>query len=178
MSTCTTDAAGAESLRQQVETLLTEQKMVMLDTIARHCGVSELTAARALPANMRAFAPAAAFDDVWQGLTQWPGATFIMRHGRSVVEIKGRIPGGKHAGGYFNLEHGLPLGGHICSDEAAHICFLSLPFMGLESHSVQFIDAAGAVLFAIYVGRENKALIPEARDGFFALRDAFGKEDI
>lgn len=178
MSTCTTDTAAIETLRPQVEKMLTTQKMVMLDTIARQFAVSELCAARALPENMRAFAPGTAFDDVWQGLTQWPCATFIMRHGRSVVEIKGRIPGGKHGGGYFNLEHGLALSGHICSDEVAHICFLSLPFMGLESHSVQFLDAAGAVLFAIYVGRENKTLIPEARDGFFALRDAFGKEEI
>ena len=50
--------------------------------------------------------------------------------------------------------------------------------MGLESHSVQFFDTAGAVLFSVYVGRENKKLMPEAREGFFSLREAFGKENI
>ena len=48
MSTCTTDAAGAESLRQQVETLLTEQKMVMLDTIAATGSFDGPTVAKAL----------------------------------------------------------------------------------------------------------------------------------
>lgn len=178
MTTSPATPCQTENLQQQVEKMLAEKKMVMLDTIARQCAVSELRAAEALPSTMRAFATGADFDAVWDGLTQWPGATFIMRHGRSVVEIKGRIPSGKHGGGYFNLAPGQSLGGHICSEEAAHICFLSLPFMGLESHSVQFFDAAGAVLFSVYVGRENKKLIPEAREGFFALREAFGKENI
>ena len=57
--------------------------------------------------------------------------------------------GGRHGGGYFNLESGAPLGGHIRSDRATDICFLSLPFMGLESHSVQFFGADGAVLFGV-----------------------------
>ncbi|GAB1253309.1 heme utilization cystosolic carrier protein HutX [Desulfovibrio falkowii] len=178
MTTCPATPCQTESLHQQVEKMLAEKKMVMLDTIARQCSVSELCAAEALPPAMRAFTRETDFDAVWDGLTRWPGATFIMRHGRSVVEIKGCIPSGKHGGGYFNLVSGQPLGGHICSEEVAHICFLSLPFMGLESHSVQFFDAAGAVLFSVYVGRENKKLIPEARDGFFALREAFGKENI
>ncbi len=176
MTTCPA-ACQTENLSQQVAAMLAEKKMVMLDTIARQYSVSELRAAEALPPAMRAFTTATDFDAVWDGLTQWPGATFIMRHGRSVIEIKGCIPSGKHGGGYFNLAPGQPLGGHVNSEEVAHICFLSLPFMGLESHSVQFFDAAGAVLFSVYVGRENKKLMPEARDGFFALREAFGKEN-
>lgn len=48
--------------------------------------------------------------------------------------------------------------------------------MGRESRSLQFFDAAGADLFSVYVGRENHTLIPAARDAFFALREAVGKE--
>ena len=107
-----------------------------------------------------------------------PYSVGIMRHGGSVVEIKGQIPAGKHGGGYFNLDHGCPLGGHICSNNIAHMAFLSLPFMGLESHSIQFFDAAGAVVFSIYVGRENRALIPSVKERFLALRTALGMENV
>lgn len=164
------------SIEERVKVALEGKKMVMLLTIAEECGITEQQAAHALPSQMRAFCGGDKFNAVWQGLTTWPGATFIMRHGGSVVEIKGRIPAGKDGGGYFNLEHGAPLGGHIRSSEVAEICFLSLPFMGLESHSVQFFDAAGAVLFSVYVGRENRVLIPEALEGFQAMRQEFGKE--
>ena len=170
--------ANDNSLADKVAALLAEKKMVMLDTLAQTCGVSELQAAEALPQPMRAFAAAADFDAIWADLTAWESATFIMRHGGSVVEIKGQIPAGKHGGGYFNLDHGCPLGGHICSNNIAHMAFLSLPFMGLESHSIQFFDAAGAVVFSIYVGRENRALIPTVKERFLALRTALGKENM
>ena len=78
---------------------------------------------------------------------------------------------------YFNLSGGSGLGGHLKIDDLGHICFLSLPFMGLESHSVQFFNAAGTVLFSVYVGRENRQLIPAARESFFALREAVGTKE-
>ena len=49
--------------------------------------------------------------------------------------------------------------------------------MGLESHSVQFFNTAGTVLFSVYVGRENRQLIPAARESFFALREAVGTKE-
>ena len=33
------------------------------------------------------------------------------------------------------------------------------------------------VLFSVYVGRENRQLIPAARESFFALREAVGTKD-
>lgn len=168
------ECAASPALRQRVAELLQEKKMVMLTRLAEICGVSEQCAAEALPEEMRAFAAGECFDALWEEVTRWENATFIMQHGGSVVEIKGRIPAGKHGGGYFNLEHGLPLGGHIASSKVARLCFLSLPFMGLESHSVQFFDVQGAVLFAVYVGREQRTLIPAARESFFRLREQMG----
>ena len=76
-----------------------------------------------------------------------------------------------------SMAGGSGLGGHLKIDDLGHICFLSLPFMGLESHSVQFFNAAGTVLFSVYVGRENRQLIPAARESFFALREAVGTKD-
>lgn len=166
-----------ETLRESINTALREKKPVMLASLAERFGVSELEAATALPDDMRAFAGGDAFDTVWQTLASWENATFIMTHLGSVVEIKGRIPEGRHGHGFFNLTGGNGLGGHLKVDDLGHICFLSLPFMGLESHSVQFFNAAGTVLFSVYVGRENRQHIPTARDSFFALREAFGTKE-
>lgn len=166
-----------ETLRESINTALREKKPVMLASFAERFGVSELEAATALPDDMRAFAGGDAFDTVWQTLASWENATFIMTHLGSVVEIKGRIPEGRHGHGFFNLTGGNGLGGHLKVDDLGHICFLSLPFMGLESHSVQFFNAAGTVLFSVYVGRENRQLIPAARDSFFALREAVGTKE-
>lgn len=99
-----------------------------------------------------------------------------MLHAGSVIEIKGKIPSGKLGGGYFTLEHGAPSGGHLRSDLVTDICFLSLPFMGLESHSVQFFGADGAVLFSVYAGREKRRLLSAALEGFWAMRTIFCKE--
>ena len=62
------------------------------------------------------------------------------------------------------------LGGHIRTDAVTDIAFLSMPFMGLESHSVQFFNAEGAVVFSIYAGRENHSIIPSVREAFLKLR--------
>lgn len=132
-----------ETLGESIATALREKKPVMLASLAERFGVSELEVAEALPDDARAFAGKDAFDTVWQTLTSWENATFIMTHLGTVIEIKGKIPEGRHGHGYFNLSGGSGLGGHLKIDDLGHICFLSLPFMGLESHSVQFFNAAG-----------------------------------
>ena len=163
-----------ETLGESIAAALREKKPVMLASLAERFGVSELEVARA--AEHFAVAPehTAGAVVILQHLKL---ITFIMAHLGSVIEIKGKIPEGRHGHGYFNLSGGSGLGGHLKIDDLGHICFLSLPFMGLESHSVQFFNAAGTVLFSVYVGRENRQLIPAARESFFALREAVGTKD-
>ena len=160
-----------EELRARVVARLAEKKPVMLASLAQEFGVSELDIAHALPDETRAFAGGDAFETVWTALTGWEQATFIMTHLGNVLEIKGRIPSGSFGHGYYNLMGEGAFGGHVKADAVGEICFLSLPFMGLESHSVQFFNHEGAVMFSVYVGRENRRLIPAVRDAFFALRD-------
>ena len=83
-----------------------------------------------------------------------------MTHLGTVIEIKGKIPEGRHGHGYFNLSGGSGLGGHLKIDDLGHICFLSLPFMGLESHSVQFFNAAGTVMFFRVCGPRKPSTHP------------------
>lgn len=164
-----------DMLRQRLLPLLEGKKIHTLSHLSQECDSSEQDIARALPDDICAVAELAEgdFEALWQGMTGWECATFIMQHGGSVVEIKGKLPEGKHGGGYFNLAHGLPLSGHIRSSAVTSVGFLSLPFMGLESHSLQFFDAQGAVLFGVYVGREKRVLLPAARDSYLELRARF-----
>ncbi len=167
----------AENLANIIASCLEENKPVMLASIAALGKVSELDVAKALPQAMRAFAPAGTFEEVWAEMATWEKATFIMQHLGSVLEIKAAIPSGNHGHGYFNLNGASPLQGHLKIDDLGEICFLSMPFMGLESHSVQFFNADGNVKFSVYVGRgEDRKLLPLARESFLKMRAAMAKE--
>ena len=125
----------------------------------------------ALPENMRTFADPKKFDDIWAEMTSWEKTTFICQTPGAVIEIKGKLPRGKHGHGYFNLmEKDNPLGGHLRIDNLGSICFLEKPFFGLESLSVQFYDKAGDNLFAVYAGREKRKLIQSVKESFIELR--------
>ncbi len=162
-----------QTLQEKIAELVEGKKIHTLGHIAQECAVSELEVAKAMPQGMCVVAPLDDFAALWEELTTWPVATFIMTHAGSVIEIKGQLPKGKLGHGYFNLGHGLPLSGHLYPDTIKTIGFLSLPFMGLESLSVQFFDAEGKVVFAIYVGREKRVLIPEAKESFASLRQKY-----
>lgn len=164
------------SLNEKIAQRITDKKPLMLGMMAKEFGATELEVAKALPKEMRAFAPKESFDAVWTELTSWEKATFIMQSKGTVLEIKGTIPPGKHGHGYFNLMGESGVGGHLKVDDLAAICFMSMPFMGLESHSVQFFNADGEVKFSVYAGREGKVLIPAVCESFLRLKEAAAKE--
>ena len=166
------NAESVESLCAAIAERVAEKKTLVLSMLAREFSVSELDVAKALPTAMRRFASEDRFDRVWEELATWEKATFIMQHAGTVLEVKGPVPAGAHGHGYFNLKGEAGLGGHLKVDDLACICFLSMPFMGLESHSVQFFNTAGEVKFSIYVGREGRALIPAVCESFSRLREA------
>lgn len=155
-----------------------EKKPLVLSMLAEEFSVSEMQAAEALPEIMRRFAPKEAFDQVWAELVTWEKATFIMQHLGTVLEIKGTIPPGSYGHGYFNLEGKTGIGGHVKVDDLGRICFLSMPFMGLESHSVQFFNDRGQTKFSVYAGREGRTLISAVCESFSRLREAVCKDAI
>ena len=158
-------------LRERVAARLASKKPVMLASLAEDLGVTELKIAHVLPDDMVAFTDGDAFERVWTDIAEWEKVTFIMVHQGNVIEVKGRIPTGFFAQGYYNITGESTFGGHIKAYDVEEICFLSMPFMGLESHSVQFFNDGGSVMFSIYVGREKHKLIPAVSAAFFALRD-------
>lgn len=149
-----------------------EEPRLMLRDLAMRYQVAEGAVAQALPLGMRCFARPESFDVVWQEMTTWSRVTLLAITAGLVLEYRGVLPRGSHGHGMFNLhapDH--PLGGHFFIQNLGAICFLSKPFMGLESHSVQFYDQQGAAMCAVYVGREGRELIPNVHQAFIALRD-------
>ena len=161
-------------LAAKIAEALKEKKPVMLASLAAQFGVSEKEIAEAMPEEMAKVIGGENFQTVWEALTSWDKATFIVQHGGHVIEIKTRIAAGKFGHGYYNIMGSEAVGGHLKADAIAHIGFLSMPFMGLESHSVQFFDADGHVAFSIYAGRgDDRKILPEIRESFFALKASF-----
>ena len=158
------------SLAPALAAALEQKKPWMLASLAREFHVTEKDVAEQLPEGMCVFTTGENFTRVWEALGEWEKATFIVQHEGHVFEIRCRIPAVKVGHGYYNIMGDEALGGHIRADAVTDIAFLSMPFMGLESHSVQFFNAEGAVVFSIYAGRENHSIIPSVREAFLKLR--------
>lgn len=161
------------TLSEKIAQRITEKKPLMLGMMAADYGVTELEVAKALPRGMCAVAPKEAFDSIWAELATWETATFIMQHLGTVLEVKGAIPPGSYGHGYFNLKGESGIGGHMKVDDLAAVAFMTMPFMGLESLSVQFFNTDGAVKFAVYAGREaGRKIIPAIAESFSRLQAA------
>jgi putative heme utilization carrier protein HutX len=152
-----------------------EDPKAMPFAIAQELNVSEQDVFAAMPGNMAVAAPISHFNYIWEELSRWKNATFIAMTPGMVVEVAGQLPAGKEGHGFFNLHApSCPLGGHILLNNLGAVYFVSRPFMGKESHSVQFLDSAGCHAFAVYVGRDElRELLPEARDSFMRMKTAF-----
>ena len=76
--------------------------------------------------------------------------------------------------GYYNILHAdATLGGHIKADTISEMAFISMPFMGRESHYVAFFGQDGSLHFSVYVGRENHQLIASVKEAFAAAKARF-----
>ena len=150
---------------------------VTLSSIAGKLGMTELEAARRMPADIVSFVSGDAserFDELWASLADWEKATLFIIHGGHVFEIAAKLSAGKRAQGYYNiLQKSAVVGGHIRPEAISAAAFLTMPFMGRESLSVVFFDAEGHVSFSVYAGRENHQIIPSVKDAFLAGREKF-----
>lgn len=162
-----------------IEEMLTAKFPVTLSSIAQRLGLSDLEAARRLPVERAAFAPIAsgeAFDEFWAELATWQKVTLMILKDSHVFEIEGKLFTGKRAQGYYNiLGKDATIGGHIAYEDIVAAVFTSFPFMGRDSYAVQFINKAGAVSFAVYVGRENHQLIDAVVTSWKNARTRFAK---
>lgn len=147
---------------------------VTIGSIAKALECSSLEAAKELPADNVSFADGSEFKSVWEELCNWEKATLIVQHMGNVFEIACKLAPGKEAMGYYNIMgNKSPLGGHLKFDQYKEIGFITLPFMGRESHFVAFFNEAGEEIFSVYVGREKHELIESAKESFLAMQKKY-----
>jgi putative heme utilization carrier protein HutX len=147
----------------------------VLEQIAREYAVSTFEVVRSLPAEHRAIVPGARFEEIMQALTAWGEVLFIVHTPDIVLECAGTVPPGSFARGYYNLHGDSSIGGHLKAENCTHIAFVSRPFMGRPSRSLQFFNGAGEAMFKVFVRRDaERNLLPEQVHRFDELRARLG----
>lgn len=144
----------------------------VLEQIAREYGVSTLEVVHNLLHEHRTVVDGKLFADIMQDVTTWGDILFIVHTPDIVLECSGPLPPGTFGRGYYNVHGESPIGGHIRAENCAAIAFVSRPFMGRPSRSIQFFNAAGEAMFKIFVRRdEARELNPAQVAKFDALRE-------
>jgi len=144
----------------------------ILEQIARDYGVSTLEVVRNLPSEHSTVIEAKPFADIMQDVTTGGDILFIVHTPDIVLECAGPLPPGTFGRGYFNVHGDGPIGGHIRAENCAAIAFVSRPFMGRASCSIQFFNGAGEAMFKIFVRRDAaRELIPAQVAKFDALHE-------
>lgn len=162
----------SQEKQEEIRALYEKNPSMMLHEMAQKLHVSEADIAY-YSEDTRVFTTPDNFDTIWNAMITWEKVTYIVVTKNVITEVHCKLPAGKYGHGFFNPMGDSPLGGHIRTDAIGAICFLSKPFFGLESHSVQFFDTEGNHMFAIYVGRENRELIPSVKEAFLQLKQDF-----
>lgn len=112
-----------------------------------------------------------------QALTAWGEVLLIVHTADIVLECAGKIPPGSFSRGYYNIHGDSPIGGHFKADNCRHIAFISRPFMGRPSRSLQFFNAAGDAMFKVFVRRDEKReLLGEQVERFDSLRASYSAQ--
>jgi hypothetical protein len=145
----------------------------ILEDIARTYSVSTLDVVHALPEPHRTIVPGDRLETILAAVGEWGPILFIVHTADLVLECEGPLPPGSFGRGYFNLHGDSPIGGHIRASRCKEIAFVSRPFMGRDSRSIQFFNFDGDAMFKIFVRRdESRNLIAEQVARFEALSRA------
>ncbi|HMM78219.1 MAG TPA: heme utilization cystosolic carrier protein HutX [Gammaproteobacteria bacterium] len=162
------------SLRERISRRLAERTDGVLEAIATEYGVSLQTVVECLASKMWTRVDGAHFIEVMTDIASWGEVTLIAHSKDAILEFSGPLPEGRVGHGLYNLKGGGALSGHLRHEHCKAIIFLRRPFMGTETASVQFFNAAGEAMFKIFVGRdERRQLRPEQLARFAALEQRF-----
>lgn len=146
-----------------------EQQTVLRNSLAENPGqILEMLAGqhqcsfesviRCLPENMVRKTEGSRIVEILQSIALWNEAvTFIAHTPDAIVEVTGKLPGGKIGRGFYNFEHAEQGGvhGHIYYENCAAVYLLERPFMGKSTVSLNFINRKGGAMFKIFVGRDE-----------------------
>jgi putative heme utilization carrier protein HutX len=147
-------APAQAAARQPLVERLASSSDGILEQIAREYGVSTLAVVEALPSEHRGLVAGLQFEAIMTDISRWGEVLFIVHTADIVLECKGAVPLGSFARGYYNVHGDSPIGGHIRAENCDRIAFVSRPFMGRASCSVQFFNKAGEAMFKVFVRRD------------------------
>lgn len=165
--------------RETLRALLASDPSGILENIATEHGTSLQTVFECLPDETRSFAPGSEAESVLLDIAAWGPVTVLVHTPDVILECKGPLPAGRFAHGYYNIGGGSPVSGHLRLDRCAAIAFVRRPFMGADSCSVNFFNAAGEAMFKVFVGRDDKrALLADQVEHFTALRERLSTEAV
>jgi putative heme utilization carrier protein HutX len=140
----------------RVREALGERLDGVLEVAAAQFGMPLQAVIECLPAGMWTRIPGDHFIDVVRDVSDW-GETITIVHTRDVVlEFNGRFPGGSNGHGFYNLKGDGGISGHLRHGNCRAIVFLRRPFMGMDTLSIQFMNADGDAMFKIFVGRDER----------------------
>lgn len=161
-------------LRERLSRQLAENGDGVLEAVAAEHGVSLQTVVECLSPAMWTRIDGAHFVDVMMDIASWGDITLLSHTKDAILEFSGPLPQGRVGHGLYNLKGGSALSGHLRHEHCKAMIFLRRPFMGTETASVQFFNAAGEAMFKIFVGRdERRQLRPEQLARFAALEKRF-----
>ena len=92
-----------------INELMNAKFPVTVSSIAGKLGMTEIEAARRLPADRVSFVTGdmnERFDNLWAALAAWEKATLFITHEGHVFEIAAKLSTGKRAMGYYNILEG------------------------------------------------------------------------
>lgn len=170
----TNGAADTVTTLEPLKERLAKNPDGIIERIAREYGVSTLAVVESLPVTHRTLIDGTHFADVMKEFEGWGEILFIVHTADIVLECVGRIPPGSFSHGYYNIHGDSPIGGHIRAENCTRIAFLSRPFMGRASASIQFFSGQGEAMFKVFVRRDEKReLLTEQLARFEALRASY-----
>lgn len=139
-----------------------------LESIAEEYGTTLLEVVRHLPDAI--VVEGEKFDTVWDAVGSWGEVTTLVHTADVILEFSGELPSGTHRHGYFNLRGKQGLSGHIRATNCTHIALIERPFMGMDTASILFLNAAGGAMFKIFLGRDShRQLLSDQVSAFRAL---------
>lgn len=153
MPFCATPEQG-----RQVREFYAKSPGTMPAIAARRLNLPEATVASALPVEQAASMPGKHFSEVWQAMTQWKEATFLIMKGSDVFEILSGIGKTERSktSAYTNIEYVHPLRGHLRPDLYESIYAVALPGKDdAVARGVIFYGADGASVVGVFISGET-----------------------
>lgn len=166
-------ACEAKGIKEKVMEMAQKNPSQATGAMAKELEISEMDVIRNLPEDMVKEVSKDRFDEIIAEVSTWGVLTVIVQNESTILEVKAPFPLGTYGHGFYNLQSkDTPIGGHIKIDDLDAIFFVSKPFMGLESHSIQFFNKNGSPMFKLYLGRdEQKKILIEQMEKFKSLKE-------